>query len=125
MHDNEVVEKTVLTPSEPVESVSSEPVRVTSAKVEDKAAAKRVKAVNSATSKDPQIAGSYRTVENLNMRHGAGMSEKVMTIIPKNTKVRNFGFYTEVKDAKWLYVQVILNNVMYSGFCSSKYLDKI
>ena len=86
---------------------------------------KKVTANDPAKSKQEDIAGTYKTVANLNMRHGAGTSKKVLKVIPKNTKVRNYGFYTEVNGTKWLYVQVTLDNVTYTGFCSSKYLDKI
>lgn len=86
---------------------------------------KRIKSAQQAASKDSTLAGLYCAITTLNMRHGAGMSEKIMTIIPKSTKVRSYGFYTDSDDCKWLYVQVALNNVVYSGFCSSKYLEKI
>lgn len=86
---------------------------------------RKVTATDPAKSKQDDLAGTYKTVANLNMRHGAGTAKKVMKIIPKNTKVRNYGFYTEVRGTKWLYVQVTLDNVVYTGFCSSKYLDKI
>lgn len=115
MYETETTESVVPAHSEPVNKP----------KADNATNNKRVKAVNSAASKDSALAGSYQVITNLNMRHGAGMSEKVMTVIPKDTKVRNYGFYTEVNDVKWLYVQVVLNNVVYSGFCSSDYLNKI
>lgn len=86
---------------------------------------KTVKATDPARGKDEKIAGDYVTTANLNMRNGAGKNKKVMTVVPKNTKVRNYGFYTDYYGTRWLYVQVTLNNVVYSGFCSSIYLDKI
>jgi hypothetical protein len=117
--------------SEPVETASVKSVEATPSaapikpKAENSSANKRIKATNQAASKDQELAGSYRVTMNLNMRNGAGMSEKIMIVIPKNTTVRNYGFYTEANDDKWLYVQVVQNNIVYSGFCSSKYLDKI
>lgn len=110
---------TAVEPSKPAENV------VSNNKPAETPTVKRVTATDPAKGKDVKLAGSYRTVANLNMRHGAGTSEKVITIIPRNTKVRNYGFYTEVYGTKWLYVQVTLNDIVYSGFCSSKYLDKI
>ena len=84
-----------------------------------------VRADDPAKSKQDSLAGTYITTANLNMRHGAGTNKQVMTIIPKNTKVENYGFYTELYGTKWLYVQVIVKDAQYTGFCSSKYLDKI
>ena len=78
-----------------------------------------------AKSKSDDLKGSYHTTANLNMRHGAGTTKKVLTVIPKNTIVRNYGFYTEAQGTKWLYVQATINGTTYTGFCSSKYLDKI
>lgn len=92
---------------------------------ETKSALKKVTATEPAMSKDNGVAGSYTTTANLNMRNGAGTSKRIMKVIPKNTKVRNYGFYTEVSGAKWLYVQVTLDDVVYSGFCSAKYLNKV
>jgi hypothetical protein len=86
---------------------------------------KKVSATEPAMSKDVNIAGGYRTTANLNIRYGAGKSKRVMNIIPKGVKVRNYGFYTMVSGTKWMYVQVALDNVVYEGFCSAKYLDKV
>lgn len=106
-------------------STPSEPAKAPSAKTEENSTVKRVTATYPAKIKQERLAGAYRAVTDLYMRHGAGMSKKVMVIIPKNTKVRNYGYYTEDSGVKWLYVQVTLDDVVYTGFCSSKYLDKI
>ena len=123
MNETEAIETVAPIVSEPVKEAPSAPA--IKPKADNATNNKRIKAANTAASKDPDLAGSYRATTSLNMRHGAGMTEKVMVIIPKNTKVRNYGFYTEVNDDKWLYVQVVLNNIVYSGFCSSTYLEKI
>lgn len=86
---------------------------------------KMVTANDPARSKLSSLAGTYTTTANLNMRHGAGVTKKIMVVVPKNTKVRNYGFYTTASGTKWLYVQVTIDNVVYTGFCSSKYLKKI
>lgn len=88
-------------------------------------AVKRVTATEPAMSRNDSIAGPYMTTANLNMRNGAGKSKRVIKVVPMKTKVRNHGFYTEVSGTKWLFVQVTLDNVVYSGFCSANYLDKI
>lgn len=113
--------------SKPVEITKPTPAPVQNqAKPEVTAPAKKqVKATDPARSRDDSLAGTYRTEANLNMRHGAGTNKKVLKIIPKNTKVRNYGYYTDTANVRWLYVQVTIDNVVYSGFCSSKYLDKI
>lgn len=96
-----------------------------SAQNKNQSTVKKVTANEAAKSKSESISGTYITDANLNMRHGAGTSKRVMVIIPKNTKVCNYGYYTEVNGTKWYYVQATVNNVVYTGFCSSKYLDKI
>jgi hypothetical protein len=112
-------------PEEPIVKPAPAPVQ-NQAKPEVAAPAKKqVKAADPARSRDDSLAGTYRTEANLNMRHGAGTNKKVLKIIPKNTKVRNYGYYTDTANVRWLYVQVTIDNVVYSGFCSSKYLDKI
>lgn len=73
------------------------------------------------------LAGTYTvTAKNgLNVRHGAGTKKKLMVKIPKGTKVKCYGYYSKASlGAKWLYVQFTYNNVIYTGFCSKKYLKK-
>jgi len=65
------------------------------------------------------------TASQLNMRNGAGTSYSIMTTLSKNTKVKNYGYYTEVSGTKWFYVQVTVSGVTYTGFCSEKYLTKV
>lgn len=114
---SEETTKLVETPKADETTPAKNPAKVT--------VTKKITANDPAKSKREDLAGTYKTAANLNMRHGAGTSKKVLKVIPKNTKVRNYGFYTEVNGTKWLYVQVTLDNVTYTGFCSSKYLDKI
>lgn len=124
---DEVRESVVEAPvvEEPKEPVVEKPV-VEEPKAPSAApTGKKITATEPAMSKANNIAGTYVTVANLHMRNGAGLGKKVLTIIPKNTKVRNYGFYTEAQGIKWLYVQVVVNDVTYTGFCSSKYLDRI
>lgn len=70
------------------------------------------------------IAGTYTCTGNLNMRDGAGTSNKILVTLPKGTQVRNYGYYTTVSGVRWLYVQVTYKNVLYTGFCSSEWLSK-
>ena len=65
-------------------------------------------------------AGTYVTTADLNMRDGAGTNYNVIKVLQKGTKVKNYGYYTEVKGTKWLLVSV--GNL--NGFCSEKYLKR-
>lgn len=72
------------------------------------------------------LSGTYKvTASGLHLRNGAGVTKRSMVVLPKDTSVRNYGYYTESLGRKWLYVQVTYNNVKYTGFCSSKYLKKV
>ncbi len=86
---------------------------------------KSVKATKSASKFDKSIAGTYKTTAALNMRNGAGTVNKVLTVLKEGTKVQNYGYYSEVGGVKWLYVQVTVGKVKYTGFCSGKYLKKV
>ena len=85
---------------------------------------KKVSCSGYAESLDKNIAGTYKTTANLNCRDGAGTSKKVLVTIPKNTIVKCYGYYSTVASVKWYLVQFTLNGIVYSGFCSSKYLKK-
>lgn len=82
------------------------------------------KATDSAKSYLKSLAGTYVTTDKLNMRNGAGTSKKIMVAIPKGTTVKNYGYYTNYNGTKWLSVQVTLEAVKYTGFCSERYLKK-
>lgn len=73
------------------------------------------------------LAGTYKVTDckQLNVRDKAGTSAPVLVIIPKDTEVKNYGYYTEYNGTKWLYIQFNYKNVLYTGFASSKYLKKI
>lgn len=72
------------------------------------------------------LAGTYRvTADSLNVRNNAGTTAAKMVAIPKDTKVQNFGYYSEFDGTKWLYIQFRYKDVLYTGFASGKYLKKI
>lgn len=77
-----------------------------------------------ARSKDPKLSGTYTTTANVYCRNDAGNNKKALCLIPKGTKVQNYGFYTEFNGVKWLLTQFTLNGVKYTGFTSSQYLKK-
>lgn len=47
-----------------------------------------------------------------------------MIVLPKGTRVQNYGYYTAVGNVKWLYIQVTYQGVKYTGFSSGQYLSK-
>lgn len=86
--------------------------------------AKSVTATEPADKLDKSLAGTYVTTGNLNMRNDAGVTNKVLCTIPKGTKVKCYGYYSTSNGVKWLYIQVTINGVKYTGFSSSRYLKK-
>jgi len=83
------------------------------------------KAKSSAKSYEPYLAGTYEvTASGLHVREGAGTNHASMVVIPKGTKVKCYGYYTQVNGTKWLYVQFTFKGVQYTGFASSKYLKE-
>lgn len=87
---------------------------------------KEVKATYGAQSFLKTLAGTYTVTANsgLNIRHGAGVTKKKMLAIPKGTKVKCYGYYTDCLCTKWLYIQFTYQGVKYTGFASSNYLKK-
>lgn len=85
---------------------------------------KVVVATSKATKIDKNLAGEYVTTVNLYMRDGAGTNKKALVKIPKGTKVQNFGYYSVANGVKWLYIQVSLGGIKYTGFSSSVYLRR-
>lgn len=71
------------------------------------------------------LAGVYYATTTLNLRNDAGTSSKILTTLAQGTTVRNYGYFTAANGVKWLYVQATVNNVLYTGFCSVNYLQKM
>lgn len=88
------------------------------------AVTKKVTATCSAKKKDTSLKGTYKTTANLYMRNDAGTNKKALVVIPKNTEVQMYGYYNVANGKKWFYVQVTIDGVQYTGFCSSAYLQK-
>lgn len=84
------------------------------------------RAAEDARSFEKTIAGTYTVTaaSGLNLRNGAGIDKTSMVVLPKGTKVQNYGYYTLLDGVKWLYIQVTYNKVTYTGFCSAQYLSK-
>lgn len=73
------------------------------------------------------LAGTYRVTaqSGLYCRNDAGTNKRALCKIPYGCKVECFGYYNLSKSTRWLYVQFVLDNVQYTGFCSSDYLKRI
>lgn len=84
----------------------------------------KVTASESADKHASSLIGTYKTTANLNMRDDAGITKQSLCVLPKGTEVKCYGYYSQSKGVKWLYVQATLKGIQYTGFCSSKYLKK-
>lgn len=84
----------------------------------------KVEATCYARGEDKALAGTYETMADLYCRNDAGTNKKALCLIPKGTKVQNYGYYTEFNGVKWLLIQFMINGVTYTGFSSSSYLKK-
>ncbi|MCD8331751.1 MAG: phage tail tip lysozyme [Oscillospiraceae bacterium] len=84
------------------------------------------KATDPAKSFLKSLTGTYKVnaKSGLNMRSGAGTSKKLLTTLVNGTKVQNYGYYTVYNGVKWLYCQVTVGNVKYTGFLCGTYLTK-
>ena len=87
-------------------------------------ASKKVTATCKATTMSKALAGTYKTTANLYLRNDAGTNKKALCVVPKGAEVRNYGYYSFSNNVKWLYIQVTIDGVLYTGFSSSKYLKK-
>lgn len=85
---------------------------------------KKVTATCAATNMSKSLAGTYTTTTKLHLRNDAGTNKKSLCVIPKDAEVRNYGYYSVFGGTKWLYIQVAIDGVLYTGFSSSKYLKK-
>ena len=85
------------------------------------------KATGVAKSFNKALAGTYTVTagSGLHIRNVAGSKTGSMIILPCGTKVKNYGYFTEVNGVKWLYIQVTYQGVKYTGFSSGQYLSKI
>lgn len=73
---------------------------------------------------DAKIAGSYVATASINLRAGAGLTKKIIVLIPQGNLVKCYGYYTSIAGVKWYLVQTTIGDTMYTGFCHSKYLKR-
>lgn len=107
---NQILNGSAATPSAP--TVVAKPVT------------KKVTATCYAKNFNDGVAGAYKTTANLYMRNDAGTNKKALCLIPKGTEVQCYGYYSMANGVKWLYIQVTLDGVQYTGFSSSSYLKR-
>ena len=72
------------------------------------------KDINYAESFNKNLSKSYITTSKLNLRSGPGFNKNIITIMPKNSKVQCYGYYTN----DWYYVTYD----KYVGFCNKRWL---
>lgn len=93
----------------------------------EKPAAAEKKATGTAKSFQKAVAGTYVVApeEGLHVRNGAGASSGSMVVLPQGTRAACYGYYSEVKGVKWLYIQTTYGGVKYTGFAAETYLKKV
>ena len=94
-------------------------------KTDSVVSSRNITATGKASKFNKSISGSYKTTANLNLRDNATVSSKSLVVIPKDTKVMCYGYYSITDNVKWYYVQYTKGNITYTGFSSSKYLKKV
>lgn len=72
-----------------------------------------------------EISGTYKAKSNVFLRNGASIKYKPMIVIPKDHEVQCYGYYSLDGLTRWYYVAVVINKIKYTGFCHSKYLEKV
>lgn len=109
---NSILNGSAVTPSNP-------------AQPQEQPVSKKVTATCVAKSFNNAHAGTYETTANLYLRNDAGTNKKALCLIPKGTKVQNYGYYNTANGVIWLYIQVTVDGVQYTGFSSKEYLRKV
>lgn len=69
--------------------------------------------------------GTYKSTANLYIRNNAGTDKEALVLIPKNTTVKCYGYYSEHKGSVWFLVQCFFEGVQYTGFTHSGYLVRV
>lgn len=82
--------------------------------------------VDAAQSFSKSFAHVYKVTakDGLNIRNGAG-GKTVIKVVPYNSQVSCYGYYTTYKKVKWYFVEYLSGGKSYVGFVSSKYLKKV
>lgn len=70
------------------------------------------------------LSGFYKTTDDLNVRNGAGIREKILGTFPTGTSVRCYGYYNLYGLTKWYFVTGVVGTTQYIGYVNSRYLKK-
>ena len=89
----------------------------------DETPSDEVKASGTAKSFDEKFDHEYISTANLNVRNSGSLNAKVLGVIPKGTKVRCYGYYSEGTEYDWLYGIATANGIKYTGFFAGKFLS--
>lgn len=108
---NEILNGSAVKPSQPIQN-QNQPYE------------KEVMCTCYAMDNTDSLRGKFMTTQNLYLRNDAGKNKKALAVIPVGTTVTCYGNYTAVNGVNWLLVEVILDGVLYTGFCSGSYLKK-
>lgn len=101
-----------------------EPKKETAAKPSAKKETAPAAKIDAAQKKTNSLAGTYTVTASagLHIRTGAGTNKKSLGVLPKGTKVRNYGYYNVASNGvKWL---CVVSDSGVTGYCSSTYLKK-
>lgn len=90
-------------------------------------AAKSIKASGTAKYRLASLTGTYKATEEANVRDAAGFDSRILVAIPKDTRVKCYGYYSTVPGSsiKWLYVLFDYNGCTYTAFISKNILRKV
>lgn len=77
-----------------------------------------------ATEEDPTITGRYIVTADLFVRNGAGKDRKAILVLPKGYEVKSDKCFTTVNGTRWYFIQTVVEGILYTGFSSSKYLQR-
>ena len=80
---------------------------------------KQFNASKSAAKFDRKLSGAKYAKVNANLRNGGSLNDYVLTVVPANTRVNNFGYYSvDNRGVKWLYCVYVSKSGTYQGFIS-------
>lgn len=88
---------------------------------------KKVTATTTAKKFAKSVVGTYEVTakSGLYLRNDSGTNKKALCLIPKGTKAKCYGYYNLLANKKWLYIQVPVKGVLYTGFASGDYLKRV
>lgn len=84
-----------------------------------------VVAIQKASSFNKKYSHQYETTGDLYIRDGAGSIYNILGVMKKGSRCMCYGYYTCSGEKTWLYVQAKINNTIYTGFASIKYLKEV